>query len=60
MKNSEPSLPAVGKNRSWYYTLKIHKMCIGLGYFSEQAFESVHHNIKVKLTHIKTFKILIV
>ena len=44
--NSDPNLPAVGNYLNViFYLLK--NIFLGLGYFSEQSMESMHHDVKV-------------
>ena len=47
LMNSNPDFPPVGKIFRFVYNFCEQIFLTGLGYFSEQAFESMHHDVKV-------------
>ena len=49
MVNNNPDQPAVGIIWMSNFHIKNIMYVLGLGYFSEQAFESMHYDVKVKL-----------
>ena len=49
MVNNNPDQPPVGKIGMSIFHIKSTFYFLGLGYFSEQAFESMHYDVKVKL-----------
>ena len=48
MVNNNPGQPSVGNIRILIFHIKSTLYFLGLGYFSEQAFESMHYDVKVK------------
>ena len=59
MVNVDPAQSALGKLQKGNIQLTIPNIFEGLGYFSEQAFESMHHDVKVNIIYIKSEVILL-
>ena len=53
MVNSDPGFPSVGLSNKQNKSIKCITHFLGLGYFSEQSFESMHHDVKVSLNNIQ-------
>ena len=47
MVNTDPNQPALGMVHFKVKVTLIVYILAGLGYFSEQSFESMHHDVKV-------------